>query len=178
MFLRQINLALAIDFSHSLPMPYCIHVQRQSKAFHFFAPLSIAYLRSVKLFPPKSIKARRASFLNRGSQSILASLASFGRMVPRLAHLTTLLFIIPKTSFPQISPGQTQMEQLVHSSSHIKQHSHLPQEKTKGEIWVCVPSSNIFPSPWAPYPFFAYLPAPVKLTGWSVRCLNLPRRLG
>lgn len=87
---RQINLAMSIDFHICCqrPIAYMSNVW-WSKAFHFLAPLSIAYLRSVKLLPAKSIKARRASFLNRGSQSIPVSLASFGRMVPRLAHLAT-----------------------------------------------------------------------------------------
>ena len=133
-FFRQMNLALPVagqrpfftsaanTLSHTYPTS-----DKEQNIFHFLAPLSVAYLqRSVKLFPAKSIKARRASFLNHGSQSIPVSLASFGRMVPRIAHLATLLFIIPKTPFPRISPSRTWTGQLVHSSSHVRQHSRLP----------------------------------------------------
>lgn len=51
-------------------------------------------------------------------------------------HLATLLFINPKTSFPQIFWPALQQDS---SSSHIRRHSHLPEE-TKGETLLCVPS--------------------------------------
>lgn len=79
-----------------LPMPYCLQTKTFLLSKHPYVP-------SVKLFPAKSIKARRASFLNHGSQSSPASLASFGRMVLRSSHLATLLFINPQIYFPQTS---------------------------------------------------------------------------
>lgn len=100
MLFRQIKFVLPVvcqrPFFSLLPMPYCL----QTKTF---LPSKCHYVPSVKLFPAKSIKARRASFLNHGSQSSPASLASFGRTVLRSSHLATPLFINPQTYFPQTS---------------------------------------------------------------------------